>query len=45
MKRRGAEKVMRNLAGKNAEQQLEYWRKGTKALKSLQGEFGGQDRQ
>jgi len=36
MKRRGAERVMKNIKGKTAQQQLDYWRKGTKELKELQ---------
>jgi hypothetical protein len=36
MKRRGAEWVRKMLEGKSLEQQLEYWRKGTKDLKKLQ---------
>jgi len=36
MKRRGAEKVMKNLKGKSKEQQLDYWRKGTEELRRLQ---------
>jgi hypothetical protein len=36
MKRRGAEKVMKNLKGKDKGEQLAYWRKGTKELKELQ---------
>lgn len=36
MKRKGAEKVMNNLSGKNAQEQLNYWAKGTKNLKAEQ---------
>ena len=36
MKRRGAEWVRKQLEGKSFEQQLAYWRKGTKDLKMLQ---------
>ena len=36
MKRCGAEWVRKMLEGKSLEQQLEYWRKGTKDLKKLQ---------
>ena len=36
MKRKGAEKVMNNLRGKSAQEQLNYWVKGTKELKAQQ---------
>ncbi|GAF68589.1 unnamed protein product [marine sediment metagenome] len=36
MKRRGAELVRKQLEGKSLKQQLEYWQKGTEALRQLQ---------
>ncbi len=36
MKRQGAEQVMRQLAGKTVQEQLEYWQKGTEELKRHQ---------
>ena len=36
MKRRGAERVLKQLEGKSFEQQLQYWKKGTEDLKKLQ---------
>ena len=36
MKRKGAEKVMKSLRGKNVQEQLDYWAKGTKELKAQQ---------
>ncbi len=36
MKRRGAQKVMKNLKGKSKQEQLDYWRKGTAELRRLQ---------
>ncbi len=43
-KRKGAEKVMSNLRDKNAQEQLHYWAKGTKDLKSQQERLRKQDR-
>lgn len=36
MKRRGAERVMKQLEGKSLQEQLEYWQKGTEDLKKHQ---------
>ena len=36
MKRLGAELVRKQLEGKSLKQQLEYWQKGTEALRQLQ---------
>jgi len=36
MKRQGAEQVMKQLAGKTIQEQLEYWQKGTEELITLQ---------
>jgi len=36
MKRQGAEQVMKRLEGKTIREQLEYWQKGTEALKKHQ---------
>ena len=36
MKRRGAERVQRELAGMSLEEELEYWRKRTDALRRKQ---------
>ena len=36
MKRRGAEKVQKQLEGKSLKQQLDFWKKGTSQLKELQ---------
>ena len=36
MKREGAERVLRQLAGKTVQEQLEYWRQGTEELKKHQ---------
>lgn len=36
MKRRGAEKVQKQLEGKTFEEKLAYWKKGTKELRKLQ---------
>ena len=38
MKRRGAELVRKQLEEKSLEQQLEYWQKGTEALRKLQAQ-------
>jgi len=44
MKRKGAEKVMSNLRGKNAQEQLHYWAQGTKELKTQQERLRKQGR-
>ena len=44
MKRKGAEKVMSNLRGKNAQEQLDYWAKGTRELKAQQERLRNQGR-
>jgi hypothetical protein len=36
MKRRGAEKVQKQLKGKTFEEKLTYWKNGTKELRKLQ---------
>jgi hypothetical protein len=36
MKRRGAEKVQKQLEGKTFEEKLTYWQNGTKELRKLQ---------
>jgi hypothetical protein len=36
MKRRGAERVRRQLAGKSLEEKLKFWKKGTDDLRKLQ---------
>jgi hypothetical protein len=36
MKRDGAERVMQQLKGKSAQEQLEYWQKGTEELRKHQ---------
>ncbi len=36
MKRKGAERVMKQLEGKSLQEQLKYWQKGTEDLKRLQ---------
>ncbi len=36
MKRQGAEQVMKQLAGKTVQEQLEYWERGTEQLKKRQ---------
>jgi len=36
MKRRGAEKVQKQLEGKTFEEKLAYWKKGTQELRKLQ---------
>jgi exonuclease VII small subunit len=36
MKRKGAERVLKQLEGKSLQEQLEYWQKGTEDLKRLQ---------
>jgi hypothetical protein len=43
-KRQGAEKVMSNLRGKNSQEQLDYWVKGTKKLKAQQERLRNQGR-
>lgn len=44
MKYKGAEKVMSNLRGKNAQEQFSYWTKGTKDLKAQQERLRNQGR-
>jgi len=36
MKRKGSERVMKQLEGKSPQEQLEYWRQGTEDLKRRQ---------
>ena len=36
MKRRGAERVRKQVEGKTLEEQLKYWASGTKELRKLQ---------